>query len=55
MSCQIGLARGIGGSLVPCDKGLSSIKKDLPWTVQLCFLVAAFYHIVANDNYVIGG
>lgn len=55
MWCQIGLARGIGGSLVPCDKGLSSIKKDLPWTVQLCFSVAAFYHIVANDNYVLGG
>ncbi|CAM9815815.1 unnamed protein product, partial [Scytosiphon promiscuus] len=52
---MIGLARGIGGSLVPCDKGLSSIRKDLPWSVQLCFLVAVFYHIVANDTYILGG
>eukprot|EP00752_Nemacystus_decipiens_P018298 g16414.t1 len=52
---MIGLARGIGGSLVPCDKGLSSIKKDLPWAVQLCFAVACFYHIVANDTYILGG
>ncbi|CAM9739825.1 unnamed protein product [Ascophyllum nodosum] len=51
----IGLARGIGGSLVPGDKGLKSIRKDLPWKVQLCFTVAVFYHIVANDNYIIGG
>ncbi|CAM9915558.1 unnamed protein product [Ectocarpus sp. 6 AP-2014] len=52
---MIGLARGIGGSLVPADKGLSSISKDLPWTVQLCFSVATFYHIVANDTYILGG
>lgn len=51
----IGLARGIGGSLVPCDKGMSIIRKDLPWKVQLCFTVAAFYHIVSNDTYIIGG
>ncbi|CAM9655072.1 unnamed protein product [Ectocarpus sp. 13 AM-2016] len=52
---MIGLARGIGGSLVPADKGLSSISKDLPWAVQLCFSVATFYHIVANDTYILGG
>eukprot|EP00904_Undaria_pinnatifida_P006515 jgi/Undpi1/2994/HiC_scaffold_14.g06371.m1 len=51
----IGLARGIGGGLVPCDKGMSIIRKDLPWKVQLCFTVAAFYHIVSNDTYLIGG
>lgn len=47
--------RGIGGTLVPCDKGLSALRRGLPFKYQLCFFVATFYHIVANDKYLMGG
>lgn len=40
---------------MPADKGLSSLKKGLPWKFQLCFLAAFFYHMVANDTYIMGG
>lgn len=40
---------------MPCDKGLACIRKDFPWKFQLSLAVATFYHIVANDTYLIGG
>lgn len=52
---KAGFARGIGGSVIPADKGLSSLNKGLPFKFQLCFFVAVFYHIVANDPYILGG
>lgn len=52
---QAGFLRGIGGSLLPCDKGLSSLRRGFSFKYQLSLYVAVFYHIVANDHYLIGG
>ncbi|CAM9873653.1 unnamed protein product [Chrysoparadoxa australica] len=50
-----GAIKGFGGMFLPADRGVQALDRGLPWTIQIAFVSAVFYHLVCHDDFLLGG